>query len=409
MRMIVRIIGQGALVALIAAVAAVAWAMFLPSSHGLLDRAGVLQPMVRLGVPIAQAPQISGPGAGGEGFARGAVAVSSALVSTGEVNDRIAAIGTGEALHSVVLMPEVSGRLAEVLVAAGDQVQAGTVVARLDSAAEQIARDRAELMLDEARATAERLARLQASGTATEVQIREASLAVRTAELSVRQAEFDLARREIVAPITGWIGIIAPEVGAQIGPSTAIARLDDRSMILVDFTVPERLVGRVAPGDALTISPLARNDVRLEGRIRAIDSRVDQTSRSLRVVGELENPDDTLRAGMAFNIAITLPGTMYPAVDPLSIQWGNEGSFVWAIREGRVTRVPVRILQRSDGAVLVRGALEPGERVVREGVQSLREGSEVEDRALPAAEAQADDGADNGAERASAVPDPSET
>lgn len=400
MRMIVRILGQAALVALIGAVAVVAWAIWLPSSHGILERAGVLQPMIRLGVPVAQAPQIGGPAAGG-GFARGAVPVATAPVGLGEVNDRIAAIGTGEALHSVVLMPEVSGRLAEIRVSAGDRVQAGTVVARLDSAAEQIARDRAELMLDEARNTAERLARLQASGTATEVQIREASLAVRTAELGVRQAEFDLARREIVAPITGWIGIIEPEVGAQISPSTAIARIDDRSMILVDFSVPERLVGRIATGDRLDVTPLARHDVPLEGRIRAIDSRVDQTSRSLRVVGELANPDDTLRAGMAFSIAITLPGTMYPAVDPLSIQWGNEGSFVWVVREGRVARVPVRILQRSEGAVLVRGALEPGERVVREGVQSLREGTEVQDRALSAA--------DDGAERASAAPEASET
>lgn len=405
MRMVVRIIGQGALVALIAAVAAVAWAIWLPSSHAILERAGLLQPMIRLGVPVAQPPQIGGPAQGG-GSGRGAVTVSSAPVGLGEVSDRIAAIGTGEALRSVVLMPEVSGRLSEIRVSAGDRVQEGTVVARLDSAAEQIARDRAELLLDEALNTAARLERLQASGTATEVQIREAALAVRTAELGVRQAEFDLARREIVAPITGWIGIIEPEVGAQVSPSTAIARIDDRSMILVDFSVPERLVGRIAIGDRLVVTPLARNDVALEGRIRAIDSRVDQTSRSLRVVGELANPDDTLRAGMAFNIAITLPGTMYPSVDPLSIQWGNDGSFVWVIREGRVAQVPVRILQRGAGAVLVRGALEQGERVVREGVQSLRVGAEVQDRALPAASG--DDG-DDGAERASATPEASET
>jgi len=400
MRMIVRIIGQGALIALVLIVAAVAWAMMLPSSHALLDRAGVLQPMVRLGVPLARGAQIDGPVAGG-GTARGAVPVLTAPVGEGEMSDRVAAIGTGQALHSVMLVPEVSGRVSEIFVSAGQLVSAGTVVASLDRAAEQIARDRAELMLDEARATAERLGRLQATGTATEVQIREASLAVRTAELTVRQADFDLARREIVAPITGWIGIIEPEVGAQVGPGTTIARIDDRSIILVDFSVPERLVGRIAPGDALGVSLLARPDVTLEGRIRAVDSRVDQTTRSLRVLGEVANPDDTLRAGMAFSISITLPGSLYPAVDPLSIQWGNEGSFVWVVREGRTTRVPVRILQRSDGAVLVRGALQPGERVVREGVQALREGSEVQDRAQSMS--------DDGAERAGTMADPSES
>ncbi|MCC5970297.1 MAG: efflux RND transporter periplasmic adaptor subunit [Pararhodobacter sp.] len=401
MRMIVRILGQGVLVALVAAVAAVAWAMWLPSSHPVLDRIGLLAPIERLGVPLARAPQITGPGGPGGGMGRGAASVITAPVEQAERRDRIAAIGTGEALRSVVIMPEVSGRLSEIYVAPGEIVREGMVMARLDSAAEQIARDRAELMLDEARATAARLERLQATGTATEVQIREAALAVRQAELAVRQAEFDLSRREIVAPITGWIGIIESEVGGQVSTSTAIARIDDRSMILVDFRVPERMVGRIAPGDALQVSLLARPDMALDGRIRAVDSRVDQTSRSLRVLAEVGNPEDTLRAGMAFSIAITLPGTDYPAVDPLSIQWGNEGSFVWAVRDGRATRVAVRIVQRSEGQVLVSGALEPGERVVREGVQALREGAEVEDRAQPST--------DDGAERASASPDPSET
>lgn len=401
MRKSVRIIGQAVMVALVAVAAVVAWAMWLPASHAILDRAGLLEPMVRLGVPIAREAQITGPAAGAGGM-RGPLIVTTAPVVQAELSDRIAAIGTGEALHSVVLLPEVSGRLAEIRVQAGDRVQAGTVVARLDSDAEQIARDRAALLLDEARATAERLARLQVSGTATEVQIREASLAVRTAELGVRQAEFDLSRREIVAPITGWIGIIAPEVGAQITPSTAIARIDDRSMILVDFSVPERLVGRIAPGDRLNLTLLARGEEQLEGRIRNIDSRVDQASRSLRVVGELANPDDALRAGMAFSISMTLPGTLVPAVDPLAIQWGNEGSFVWAVREGRVTRVPVRILQRSEGVVLVRGALEPGEHVVREGVQSLREGFEVQDHAQPVIGGVDEDGAERASADASA-------
>lgn len=400
MRLIGRIFGQGVLVVLVAAGALVAWAVWLPSSHAVLDRVGLLEPLGRLGIPIAEAPQVQGPT--GRPGARGAVTVITVPVGQSEMTDRVAAIGTGEALRSVVLLPEVSGRLSEISMAPGSLVSEGTVVARLDSAAEQIARDRAELMLEEARTTAARLERLQASGTATEVQIREASLAVRTAELAVRQAEFDLARREIVAPISGWIGILEAEVGAQVGPGTQLARIDDRSMILVDFRVPERLVGQIAPGDTLDVTLLARPETVIEGRVRAVDSRVDQTSRSLRVIAEVANPDDTLRAGMAFNISMTFPGAVYPAVDPLSIQWGNEGAFVWAVRGGQATRVPVRILQRSDGAVLVRGALTPGERVVREGVQALREGTEVQER--PPVNASTD-----GAQQASAAPDPSES
>lgn len=376
-RNMLKALGQGLVVAAIVAGAVIGWARWVPASHALLTSVGLRGALERVGVEFADPIQ---PGGGQRGGFGGAVTVVIAPVQEGEMRDQVAAIGTGQALHSVILSPEVSGRMAAIEVSSGDYVARGAVVARLDDAAERIARDRAEILLEEARTTADRLARLQASGTATEVQIREAALGVRTAELGVRQAEFDLSRRQLVAPISGWIGIIDAEVGDQVNTATAVTRIDDRSTILVDFRVPERLVGRIQPGDALDVALLVQPDRPLPGRVRAVDSRVEETSRSLRVLAEVPNPDDRLRAGMAFSIAMNFPGEPLPAVDPLSIQWGNDGAFVWVVRDGRVARVPVRIMQRSETLVLVRGALEPGEGVVREGVQSLRDGTEVRER-----------------------------
>ncbi|MEY3309580.1 MAG: hypothetical protein RLZZ413_3618, partial [Pseudomonadota bacterium] len=78
----------------------------------------------------------------------------------------------------------------------------------------------------------------------------------------------------------------------------------------------------------------------------------------------------------------------HPAVDPLSIQWGADGAFVWAARDGKALRLPIRILQRNSDAVLVEGDFQPDDLVVTEGVQALRPGSEVQlapqDGAAPA-------------------------
>ncbi|MCC5989288.1 MAG: efflux RND transporter periplasmic adaptor subunit, partial [Pararhodobacter sp.] len=321
------------------------------------------------------------PGRGGPpGGASAAVTVVTGMVGSAARIDRISAIGTGEALRTVVLAPEAAGRVVEMFVSPGAQVEAGERILRLDSAAEEIARDRAELMLEEARATEARFERLRATGTATEVQIRDAALAVRNAELTLRQAELDLSRRQVVAPIDGWIGLLDVETGAQISAGTRIGRIDDRSVLLVDFRLPERLVGRIAPGDTLRLTALARSETVIEGRIRAIDSRVDETARNLRVQAEIANDDDDLRAGMAFAIEMRFTGEEMPSVDPLAIQWGAEGAYVWVVREGRVARVPVRIIQRAGGAVLVSGSIEPGEVVVLEGVQNLRPGTEVAPR-----------------------------
>lgn len=378
-----RHLGQGLAVAAAVAVAVVVWAVWLPASHPLLDRLGVLAPLERAGLPIARRAPGEGAGGGARGFpgaGGGAVAVIAAEVAQVPLRDRISAIGTGAALRSVVLMPEVSGRIVEIAVAPGAWVEAGTVVVRLDDQAESIARDRALLILEEAQDTAGRLERLRASGTATAVQIREAELAVRNAELSLREAEFNLERRALRAPIDGWIGLIDVEVGDQVTTSTEIARIDDRSLLLVEFRVPERLVGRIAPGDGVRVAPLARRDAPLAGRVRAVDSRVDEAGRTLRVQAEIANDEDALRAGMAFAIEMAFEGAAHPAVDPLAIQWSNEGAFVWAVRDGRAERVGVRIVQRADGQVLVAGALTAGEQVVLEGVQILRDGIEVEAR-----------------------------
>jgi RND family efflux transporter MFP subunit len=166
-------------------------------------------------------------------------------------------------------------------------------------------------------------------------------------------------------------------VGDRVTGGAEIVTLTDRSEILIDFRVPERVVSRLAPGMPLEARALALPGRALEGEVHAIDTIVDSTSRTLRVQGKLDNADDALRAGMAFEVYLAFPGEALPAVDPLSVQWSSEGPYVWAVRDGKSVRVPVVIRQRNADAVLVEGALEIGEPVVTEGVQSLRPGGEV--------------------------------
>ncbi len=382
-----------AVCAVLMALALSAWAVFLPASHPTLERAGLLAPMRALGLPIADADDAGGGGGPPFGGGGGGVRVVAQEVALIEADDRLGAIGTSEALRSVSLTPEVSGRLDRVSVSSGDWVDAGKVIAALESDAQQLAMDRAELRLQDAQTRADRVARLRDSGTATEVQIQEADLALNQAQLDLRDAEFELRRRQIVAPISGWVGLVGAEPGDQVASGTEIARLDDRSLLLVEFNIPERFVGLVGPGDALEVSPLSRPLDSVDGRIRAVDARVEQASRTLRVQGEIDNAADRLRPGMAFLITVLLPGENYPAVDPLSIQWDRRGSFVWAVDdEDRARRVSIEIVQRRDDAVLLRADLEEGQRVVLEGVQNLRPGAEVsiEELVSPAEPGQGD-------------------
>ena len=210
------------------------------------------------------------------------------------------------------------------------------MIATLEDGIQRIAVERAQFLLADAQAAVDRFAAL--GTTATALQRSNAALALQTAELDLEEAEFELERRTIVAPISGWVGIINLNVGDQVSASTEITQIDDRSEIIVDFRVSERFVGQIKVGDAIRATPLARPQEELVGKITALDSRVDADSRTLRLQASLANADDTLRAGMAFRIIVDFTGEEFPSIDPLAIQWSSDGPFVWVVKEDKARK-----------------------------------------------------------------------
>jgi RND family efflux transporter MFP subunit len=355
------------------------WARFFPGAPETLERWGMDWAAAAVSDETSRTASTGGRGEGapGGGFGSQTPLVVVSDIASATINDRLSAIGTGAALNSVSVTPFATGRLTEILVDAGTRVEAGTVIASLDSDAEEIEADRARIALEDARARLERVTALRNSNTATAVQLTEAQLALDNAQLQLRNAELALQRRSIVAPIAGVVGIMPVSAGNYVTTQTEIASIDDRSRLVVDFWVPERFATMIEVGQSVGATSVARPGERYAGRVRAIDNRVDAQSRTLRVQAIIDNPDDSLRAGMSFQVSMTFPGDSYPAVDPLAIQWGTEGAFVWVVEDGRARRTPVRIIQRNTDTVLVSGDFGSGGTVVTEGIHAVREGGEL--------------------------------
>jgi RND family efflux transporter MFP subunit len=154
--------------------------------------------------------------------------------------------------------------------------------------------------------------------------------------------------------------------------------IDDRSRLLVDFWVPERFTGLIKEGQAVEAKPIARPGQSYPGKIEAIDNRIDAASRTLHVRAEIENEGDTLRAGQSFEVVLSLPGDTWPSVSPLAIQWDSDGSYVWRVgKDSKVERIAAAIIQRNPDDVLVDAKIAPGDRIVIEGLQRLRNGAAV--------------------------------
>ncbi|MEH6774687.1 MAG: efflux RND transporter periplasmic adaptor subunit, partial [Cereibacter changlensis] len=293
---------QALLTVVVALLVLVLWVLFVPAAQPVLARIGVLEPLARIGiVSISSSSEAAQPARRGGGGGGGPVQVVAAEPEPRVMNDIVTAIGTAQAVRSVVLTPEVSGKVVRLHVRAGDAVEAGDPILDLDSEAASIALDRAELVRSDAEATVQRLDRLSSSGAVTDLQRQDAELALRTAELALRQAQFDLSQHRVTAPVAGSVGLLAVEEGDQVNPGDEITQIDDRSSVIVNFRVPERVVGSLRIGAPVSATPLAVGGVEAEGRISAIDNRVDVSSRSLRVQAAIPNAEDRLRSGMAFS------------------------------------------------------------------------------------------------------------
>ena len=356
-------------------VAFAGWIVFFPGAPEVLARWGI--EWASASAPASEQP-LDGGRAGRKQGGGLQASVITAPVTIATINDKLSAIGTGRAKSSVIVKPYATGRLTEISVVSGTEVTVGTVIAKLESEGEQIALDRARIALDDAEAKLERIKTLRSSSTATAVQVREAELALDNARLQLRDADLALERRNIVAPIAGIVGILPITAGNYVTVESEIATIDDRSTIIIDFWVPERYASAIKVGATLTAVPIARPGEMFQGTVSAVDNRIDEASRTLRVRADIGNQDDTLRAGMSFQVSMRFAGDNYPSVDPLAVQWGADGAFVWAIVDGKAKRTPVRIVQRNTESVLVEAALGAGEQVVTEGIHAVREGAEVQ-------------------------------
>lgn len=365
---------QLALSLVVLVAAAAAWVKFFPGSDRLLASWGIEW-------AVASTPKPETTGAvrqqeGGNNRSQRATVVAEP-VGTATINDRLQAIGTGRANATVTVTPYTSGRLTDFLVQSGAHIDKGQVIAKLDSDTEEIALDRAKIARDDAAAKVTRMEALRKSNTATTVQLTEAQLALRNAELAVHDAQLALDRRSVISPISGIVGILPIEAGNYVTSQSSIATVDDRSSILVDFWVPERFAAAVEVGAEISATPLANPKNSYKGSVSAVDNRIDEKSRTLWVQARIANPSDSLRAGMSFQVAMQFAGETYPAVSPLAVLWGTDGAFVWMVKDGKVERMPVRIIQRNTETVLVDAPIASGDMVVTEGVQSVRQGSEV--------------------------------
>jgi RND family efflux transporter MFP subunit len=289
----------------------------------------------------------------------------------------VRAIGTGRALQSAALFPSVSGEVIEVVFRAEQNVTSGQPLLRLDNEDQRLAVQLAQVTVDEAQRQAKRFKRLTLTGTATQALLDTANSELESARLRLAIAKVALKDRTIVAPFNGVIGLTDIDKGDRVNPETLIATLDDRSSLFVEFNVSEDAAAHIRPGAAVTMSAWTLPGRIFNGTVSAMGSRIDPTTRVLKMRALLENPDNVIRPGTSFAVTIEISGAVYPTVREVAVLWSRDGAYLWNIKQGRAQKVHVKVVRRESGRVLIDGPLVEGDSIVVEGVQGLRQGQKV--------------------------------
>jgi RND family efflux transporter MFP subunit len=291
---------------------------------------------------------------------------------------RSESVGTSRALQSAEIHPATAGEVVAVKFAPGQFVAKGAVLVELDSRDERLAVELAEVRLKDAELLFDRYRRSADTGAVTTTQLDAARTQVEAARIELGRAQVALDDRFIKAPFAGHVDVTDVDPGDRINEDTVVTTLDDRSSLLVNFDVPEVLVGELQTGDEVTAQAWNRAETRLTGRVVEIGSRINPATRTFVARAALENKDDALRPGMSFRVAVNIEGRSYPVIAETAVQWGADGAYVWLIVDGVAQRQNVKVIQRQQGRVLVDADLAAGDLVVVEGLQRMRNNVPVE-------------------------------
>jgi RND family efflux transporter MFP subunit len=307
-----------------------------------------------------------------------AVPVVVQKVAQGRSDLEFSGIGTARALRHVTLYSGVPGEIVKVHIRAGDRVKKGDKLIELDIRQAQLAVDMAQSKVQIAQRLVSRADRLRRSRVQSQAKVLDATTLADQAKVQLKAAQVSLTDHTIKAPFAGVVGIASVGVGDRVTTTTALVTLDDRSLLTVEFDVPEQYLPRLRSGMQVDVRTPGFTGRTFVGKIDGIDSRVHPTRRTVVVRAAVSNGKDLLRPGMSFEVDLKLPGASHPRIPDLALQFSQAGNYVWLVAQNKAKRVPVKIVRRDSNTVLVSGALKPGDTIVIEGVQRLRPDRRVE-------------------------------
>jgi membrane fusion protein (multidrug efflux system) len=299
----------------------------------------------------------------------------------------LSAIGTAIAIQGVTVSADLPGIVSRIAFESGARVEKGAVLAELDSRQEQAQLTAAVAQLELARLNLDRTLGLRNQGIISLAENDRVVAEHKQAEARVGEIRATLDRKTIKAPFSGMLGIRQINLGQYLQAGDPVVPLQSINPIYVNFTVTQQDAPKLRVGGDLQVAIEGVDGPGMTGRITAVDSIIDATTRNVQIQATLANPDGRLRPGMFVKTHLNVGSPAKVVALPASaINYAPYGDSVFVVTDLKgpkgepyrgVRQQFVKLGAARGDQVAVLSGVEPGEAVVTSGVFKLRNGSAV--------------------------------
>jgi membrane fusion protein (multidrug efflux system) len=319
-------------------------------------------------------------------------AVTTIVAREERWNHSLRAIGTATAVNGVLVAADLPGIVERIDFDSGRAVRKGDVLVKLDTRQEDAQLKAAEAQRDLARLQLDRIEGLRRKGVTSQSELDDAQSAFTQADAKVGEIEATIDRKTIRAPFSGVLGIRQVNLGQYLAAGAPIVPLQALEPIYVDFAVPQQDVAELHRGTEVRVTPNRRTGGSegqdpLTGKVTAIDSVVDPSTRNVNVQATFDNPDDVLKPGMFVEAHVDLGGaTDVVTLPATAISYAPYGDSVFVVEQVKgkdgepylgVRQQFVKLGASRGDQVAVLSGVKPGEAVATSGVFKLRNGAAV--------------------------------
>jgi membrane fusion protein (multidrug efflux system) len=328
--------------------------------------------------PAQNAGAAGGPPAG---FA---MPIEAAPVRVGPSQRQIQAVGSLRSNESVVVRPELAGRIVQFNFDEGQKVRKGQLLVQLDATVPRAELVQMQAALSLAKSNYERAQELFKRNAGTERALDEARAKLRNDEAAVRLAEARLEKYALSAPFDGVIGLRKVSIGDFVNAGADLVNLEQIDPLKVDFRVPEVFLASLRVGQRIAVTVDALPGREFGGEVYAIDPLVDASGRAVVIRARIANPDDTLRPGLFARVSLVVDEKLEAVFVPeQSLVPVNDQLFVFKVVDGPqggkvVAFTKVKLGERRKGEAEVVEGLKPGDVVVTAGLLKVRDGMPVQ-------------------------------